>query len=287
MKKLLFIVFCIIFCAMKSDKPAYLLYNSNGELSKYSNLIKASEKADVVLFGEFHDNPICHWLELQITKDLYANKKQNLVLAAEMFEADNQLVIDEFLKGIIKASNFENESKLWNNYKTDYKPLIEFAKNNVLDFVASNVPRRYASLVASEGLESLSNKLDEKAKFFLPPLPIEVDVNLPNYKKMAAMMGEHSANATNIVYAQALKDATMAYRISQHWKKGKTILHFNGSFHSDNFEGIVWYLKKYNPDLKVLTISSVQQIDVEKFEEKNKNLADFVLCIPSDMTKTY
>ncbi|TAD96499.1 MAG: iron-regulated protein [Bacteroidetes bacterium] len=287
MKKLLFIVFCIIFCAMKSDKPAYLLYNSNGELSKYSNLIKASEKADVVLFGEFHDNPICHWLELQITKDLYANKKQNLVLAAEMFEADNQLVIDEFLKGIIKASNFENESKLWNNYKTDYKPLIEFAKNNVLDFVASNVPRRYASLVASEGLESLSNKLDEKAKNFLPPLPIEVDVNLPNYKKMATMMGEHSANATNIVYAQALKDATMAYRISQHWKKGKTILHFNGSFHSDNFEGIVWYLKKYNPDLKVLTISSVQQIDVEKFEEKNKNLADFILCIPSDMTKTY
>ncbi len=80
----------IVSIAMKSDKPAYILYNSKGKAASYEKLIKAAAEADIVFFGESHNNPICHWVELQITKDLFELKKDKLVLGAEMFEADNQ-----------------------------------------------------------------------------------------------------------------------------------------------------------------------------------------------------
>lgn len=79
----------------------------------------------MVFFGELHDNPIAHWLELEITKDLYSEKGKNLILAAEMFETDNQIMIDEYYSGSIKESSFEGEVRLWSNYKTDYKPLLK------------------------------------------------------------------------------------------------------------------------------------------------------------------
>ncbi len=56
--------FFIVFSAFKSDKPAYFLYNKQGKTVKYEKMMKDLEDADIVLFGESHDNPIAHWLEL-------------------------------------------------------------------------------------------------------------------------------------------------------------------------------------------------------------------------------
>jgi uncharacterized iron-regulated protein len=141
--------------AYSQDKPAYKVYTGDGKKADYQDILKKALKSDVVFFGEIHDNPIAHWLELELTKDLYAQKGKNLILAAEMFETDNQLIIDEFLNDIIKESSFESEARLWKNYSTDYKPLVSFAKKNNLSFVASNIPRRYASLVSSGGFDAL------------------------------------------------------------------------------------------------------------------------------------
>lgn len=95
-------------------------------------------------------------------------EKDNLILGAEMFESDNQVILNEYLAGLISQSSFENEARLWPNYKTDYKPLVEFAKTNKLQFVASNVPRRYASLVNSKGFEDLMNfRIRQKHLFHL------------------------------------------------------------------------------------------------------------------------
>lgn len=286
MQKLLLILVSVVFMALTNDKPAYLLYDKNGKAAAYRDLLKASSQADVIFFGELHNNPICHWLQIQLTKDLFAAQGGNLILAAEMFETDNQLILNEFLAGQVKESNFEKEAKLWNNYATDYKPLVNFAKANHLPFVASNVPRRYASMVASGGLAALE-QLQPAAKTLLAPLPIQVDLELPGYKNMLAMMGGHGGTGNNIVMAQAIKDATMAHQIAQAWQKGKTVLHFNGAYHSDNYEGIIWYLKKYKPEIRVATITSVEQDNVEKLAPETKGKADFIICIPADMTKTY
>jgi uncharacterized iron-regulated protein len=272
------------------EKPAYKLFTQYGKEATYEQLIRDASQADIVLFGEVHNNPICHWLELQVTRELYGIKKDNLILGAEMFEADNQVVLNEYLQGKITDRHFEAEAKLWNNYATDYKPLIDFAITQKLPFLATNIPRRYASMVARADIASLDS-LSVEAKKWIAPLPIQVDLNLPGYKKMT-QMGENMGHGTgmsasNMAKAQAVKDATMAHFIVQHWKQGKTFLHFNGSYHSDHFEGIVWYLRQQNPNLKIVTISSIEQQDISKLQDTSKGLSNYIIAIPSDMTKTY
>jgi uncharacterized iron-regulated protein len=209
------------------------------------------------------------------------------MIGAEMFETDDQLILDEYLAGKMKEKTFEVEAKIWDNYKTDYKPLVQFALDHKIPFIGTNVPRRYASLVNRSGFEGLDS-LSLEAKAFLPPLPIVYDPELPGYKKMMEMMGGSDSHASpNIPKAQALKDATMAYNILKNYKEKNTLIHFNGSYHSENFEGIVWYIKQSRPDLKIITITSVEQDTVNALAEENLNLADFTICIPSSMGKTY
>ncbi len=285
-------LFCIysLLCMSQNQKLAYQLFDQNGKSTNYEALLAEAQQADVVLFGELHNNPICHWLQLELTQDLFAVKKNNLKLGAEMFEADNQVILNEYFANLITEKHLTDEAKMWNNYATDYKPLVEFAKANQLSFIATNVPRRYASLVAKQGLESLDN-LSEGAKKWIAPLPIEVDMQMPAYANMLKMMGSHgsevSPQAQNFAKAQAIKDATMAHFILENYKKGDTFIHFNGSYHSDNFESIVWYLKQKNKKLKILTISTVEQPKVEVLAEENLKKGNFILAIPQTMTKTY
>lgn len=287
MKKLIVIlVGFALLTAMKSDKNAYVIYNAKGKTVDFSKLLKEASEADVILFGEQHNNPICHWLQLELTKSLYSLKKDKLILGAEMFEADNALLIEEYLSGKIKQKNFEDEAKLWPNYKTDYKPLLEFARDSNLSFIATNIPRRYAAVVNKEGFEGLES-LAAEAKNYIAPLPIAYDPELPGYKGMIEMMGGMGGHVTeNLPKAQAAKDATMAYFISKNAKPGTTFLHFQGTYHSDNFEGICWYLKRLKPELKILTISSNEQENPDTLDKENEGKADFIIVIPSSMTKT-
>lgn len=269
------------------EMPAYAVFTGTGKKADYGDIIKNVSKADVVFFGELHDNPIAHWLELEITKSLYAIKGKELNLAAEMFETDNQILIDEYFSGLIKESSFESEVRKWNNYATDYKPLLNFAKENNLKFVASNIPRRYASMVSSGGFEILQ-KVDPEGIKFIAPLPVEYDPELPCYKDMLSMAGGPMGHASeNLPRAQAIKDATMAFSILKFWNPGQVTIHFNGSYHSDRYQGIIWYLKKYNPTIKVATITTILQDDLKKLDEDSREYADFVVVVPTSMTRTY
>ncbi|HAH57716.1 MAG: ChaN family lipoprotein [Lentimicrobium sp.] len=286
-KNILFLLTFILFVAMRGDKPAYKLFNHKGKVTDFGQLVKDAAKADVVLFGELHNNPISHWLQFELTRSLYDLKKQQLVLGAEMFEADNALLLDEYISGKVAERNFEAEAKLWSNYKTDYKPLLTFARDSGLRFVATNIPRRYASLVNREGFDALMDLSDE-ARQYIAPLPIPYDAQLPGYKGMIDMMGGAGGHVNeNLPRAQAVKDATMAYFILKNLKPGQTFLHFQGTYHSDNFEGINWYLKQAAPELKILTINSSEQTNIDTLSAENKNKADYILAIPESMTKTH
>ena len=287
MKKILFLSLALIsLLSMKNDKPAYRLFDENGKNTSYKDLIKEASQADIVFFGELHDNPICHWLEYEITANLYAVKGKNLVLGAEMFEADNQLIVNEYLAGLIKEKDFEAQARLWPNYKTDYKRLLNFSRDSSLRFIATNIPRRYAAMVNKSGFNVL-NTLEKNALQFIAPLPIHYDSTLACYADMAKAMGGGPAHeTTNIKKAQAMKDATMAYFILQNFTKGKTFLHFNGSYHSDRFQSIIWYLKQADPNLKIVTISSVEQKDMEDLEKESEGLANFIIAVPETMSKS-
>jgi uncharacterized iron-regulated protein len=265
---------------------AYRIFNAKNRKVNFEKLLAQTEKAEIILFGELHNNPISHWLQLELTQRLFELKKENLVLGMEMFEADDQLKIDEFFAGHITERNFEQEARLWRNYKTDYKPILEFARTNNLRLVATNVPRRYASLVNRQGFEGLES-LNEKALQYIAPLPIAYDPDLPGYKSMLEMTGMPAHTSQNFPKAQAIKDATMAYFILQNFMPGKTFIHYHGAFHSNNYEGIMWYLQQTQPSLKIITISCVEQNQLDELDEENIGIADFIIVIPETMTKTY
>lgn len=289
MKKhiILLLAMFTVLSAMKSDKKAWQFYDGDGRKADYEDLVKAAAKADIVLFGEQHNSSVCHWLQLQLTRDLHAEIGSSLILGAEMFESDNQLILDEYLAGKMKASSFEGDARLWKNYKTDYKPLVDFALENSLRFVATNIPRRYASMVNGGGFEAL-DMVSADAKKYFAPLPMKYDSTLPGYTAMLDMGPEMKSHASsNLPKAQNAKDATMAWFILRNWEKGKTFLHFNGTYHSDRFEGIVWHLLEENPELNIVTVSTVEQDTISKLTEENTGLGSFILCVPSDMTKTY
>ncbi len=305
MRPTLLLLFGLLALSFRPDKPAYRLYDAKIKAVSYEQLLRRAADADVVLFGELHNNPICHWLELQLAKDLAEQKKGQLVLGAEMFETDNQAALTDYVQGRSSDKEFAAQARLWPNYDTDYKPLTTLARAQKLPFVATNIPRRYATLVARNGLSSLDT-VSAATKRLIAPLPLTVDLTRPGYKAMMEMMGgsghgssgapnPHGSTtdmAANFARAQAIKDATMAYFILQNRKPGQTLLHINGDYHSKNFDGIVGYLRDMaGPSLKILTISSVDVPDPEKPKadsETNLNqLADFVLAIPADMTKTY
>lgn len=268
------------------DKPAYYLFNQKGKEVKYDKMIKELAKADVVFFGESHNNPISHWLELEITRDLHAAREGKIILGAEMFEADNQLILDEYLAGIVREKNFEDDIRLWNNYQTDYKPLVTFAAEKNLPFIATNIPRRYANLVFREGFEGLT-KLSEEARQYIAPLPFDYDPELPGYKKMVEMMGGHGGDPSTFPKAQAAKDATMAHFIAVNQKDGHLFIHFNGSYHSENYEGIIWYLQRALPNARIATITTLELDDAAQLTEENTGKADFSISVPGTMTKTY
>lgn len=290
MKNIFLSIFLAGFYTLKAQNyKAYQFYNHKGKEIKTDKLVRELAKYDVVFFGENHNNSINHWLQLKITEALYEKKNGQLILGAEMFERDNQAQLDQYVEGKIDAKTLKDSARLWNNFSTDYKPLVDFAKNKKLKFIATNIPRRYASQTAKEGIESL-NALPEKDKVYMAELPIKVTLETPGYPEMKTMMGEHAdgTKVMNFISAQAVKDATMAESILKNYNAGKTFIHYNGNFHSKEFGGIYWYIRQKNPNLKMAVISVFESENPElKVPEKEYIPTNFNLIIPADMTKTY
>ncbi len=287
MKDLLFIsIFALFLTASHSDveKPAYLIYSSNGETVLYSELIEQIRSHDLIFFGELHNDPIAHWLQYEITKDLIADDSRKTQIGMEMFEADQQILINEYFSGLISQSSFENEARLWTNYKTDYKPILELAKENNVQVIATNIPRRYASSVFREGLDALDS-LSSEAKQWIAPLPIEMDITIQSYANISEAAGGHGGD--NLIYAQAVKDATMAHFILLNMGLNDRMLHLNGSYHSNNREGIIWFIENQVNGYEILNINTILVDDLFDVEKEKLNAADFTIVVPGSMTRTY
>lgn len=273
------------------DLPAYQFYNHKGKKVKFQKMVNKLADYDVVLFGEHHNNSINHWLQLKLTEALYEAKDSALILGAEMFERDNQEGLQLYLNEKIDDKQLADTVRLWNNFKTDYKPLVDFAQQHKLEFVATNVPRRYASVIAKKGQYSLQRQVTAQEKAYMAELPIEVDIETPGYQAMLDMMKGHSGmgDPMNFVAAQAIKDATMAASILENLEEGTLFLHYNGDYHSKEYGGIYWYLKKANPNLTIAVISVFEATEnkLPLPEEEETILTEFNLVFPADMIKTY
>ena len=252
------------------------------------DIISGSRNADVLFFGEEHNDSACHYMEDTLFKALYGALGDRLALSLEMIESDGQITLDEYLKGFIPEDRFAKDVRLWSNYK-DYRPMVEFAKKKGMDVVAANTPRRYVSMVTKRGMASLDS-LSKSSRTFLPPLPYDTLPGRYREHFIEVMQGSPGGGNPNVYYSQNLWDAGMSYRIQQYLKRHKhsVVFHCVGRFHCDEKLGTLAQLQKRNPKLRIMNISSFSDASFAHPDwDKFSYLGDFVILTDPDLKKTF
>lgn len=285
-KLTVFVLLINITFVVAQSKQAYELFDHKGKIADYDKMIKDLAKSDMVFFGEYHTNPISHWFQIEMAKSFYEERGSQLFFGAEMFENGNQLVLDEYLAGFYEEDKMIPEiTQMWGNYATDYKPLVEFAKENKLRFIASNIPRRYASMINKKGIGALKD-LSPQALAMIGPLEEYFDPSV--YADMKDKMGGHiPPNMLNIQASQASKDATMAYFSIKNFKSGDLYFHIDGAYHSNYRRGIIWWVDIIKPGFIIKSITTVLQSEWAKMTDDEKaSIANYIIVVADNMTQT-
>lgn len=272
-------------------QDSYKVFDGNGTASNIDAIIASADKNDVIFLGEEHDDPTGHSLETEIFKRLVEKYegKRKVILSLEMFERDVQTVVDEYLSGLISEQHFLASSRPWPRYKTDYRSLVELAKEHSLDVVAANAPRRYVNMVSRLGRDSLT-KLSPEAKRWLAPLPYPEPSKAYSQKFNELMGGspESINNANPILYSQALWDATMAdsVRKALDASPGALVVHLNGGFHTESRLGTFEQLIGYRPKTKGIVVTMKSVSDISSFNADMKGLGDFIILTDSSLPRS-
>jgi uncharacterized iron-regulated protein len=285
------LLICLPFITMGQEIAAshYKIYNTSTQKpATVGDIINSMNKADVLFFGEEHNDSTGHMLEFELFKGLEQQYPHKTALSMEMFSTDCQLVLNEYLAGLIREKNLISDARTWPNYK-DYRPLVELAKQSEAPIIAANAPSRYTNMATRGGLTSLQ-ELDAQAKTYLAPLPIDTATGL-YYDKFVKVMGGHSAMAGMQIYqSQNLWDATMGWSIAKFYKKhsGFKILQLNGGFHSEEKLGIVAQLKKYAPNARSITVAAYADDNFNNPDwSKFKQLADYIILTDPKLPRSF
>ena len=267
----------------------YKIYDTRTkQIVSIDKIVTDMADADVLFFGEEHNDSACHYLENKLFRALHAAYGENLALSMEMFETDGQLGLNEYLEGKIDESRFSKDVRLWSNYK-DYRPMIEFAKQNKIQVVAANPPRRYVSMVSRRGMTSLDS-LSKEAKKLLPPLPYDTLTGRYREKFFEVMKGSPGGENPRVYHSQSLWDAGMSYSIYTFHRKNKSkkVLHCVGGFHTEEKLGTAAQLQMRNKKLKILNIASFSDKSFSNPDwEKESYRGDYIIITNPDLKKTF
>lgn len=275
--------------AQATGYAAHRVYDSKRKrLTDFEAMVAALSRADIVFLGEQHDDPRTHQLQAAVLEGLARRKEGPVVLALEMFERDVQGRVDAYLAGEATESEFLGASRPWPNYRTDYRPLVEFARAHGWPVIAGNVPRRLASMVSRGGLAALDTLSPEQRAFVAADLSCPRDDYWKRFKETMGDMSGHGmqlspeqleATVWRIYEAQCVKDETMAESVALAFtSRGAPVVHANGSFHSDYRMGAASRVKRRVPNASIVVVSFVPVTDLDAVDGKSRRkLGDFVV----------
>ena len=260
--------------------------------SDFEAMLADLARADVVIVGEQHDDPNTHRLEAAILQGLL-RRRVPLTVSLEMFERDVQPALNEYLAGRAAEEEFLKGARPWPRYGTDYRPLVEMARAHGWPVIAANVPRRYASEVAKNGLTSIDGLANEERAFVSKDLQCPLD---GYFDRFAESMGNHPAPGSDAqsadvqratteryYFSQCVKDETMAESIALAFDRQSgqpgCIVHFTGSFHSDFGTGTAERVRRRMPGRRVavVTLMPVEDIDTAAPDQDDAGRAEYLI----------
>ena len=250
----------------QSYVPQRVFDTKTGAWSDFEAMSAALASADVIFVGEQHGDPHTHALERALLESL-VRRRPDIAVSLEMFERDTQASLDAYLAGTLEEAAFLENSRPWAKYQTDYRPLVEIARERKWPVIASNVPRPLASGVAKTGLASLQALGAGQRPWLTADLQCPKDAY---FDRFAQTMSGHpagegpeaaakqSAMVERYYFAQCLKDEVMGESIARVAKgpgEGPLLVHYNGAFHSDFAQGAAERAKRRLPGSRIAVIS--------------------------------
>lgn len=281
MKKVVLLLGCLTSFNLHTQE-IYTLFTPIGEKVSLESLTVEATNKDVILFGELHNQPVVHWLQLKLVKKLPANT----AVGFEMFDIDNRQLLKDYSAGIATERHLSQAMAVWSNFKNDYLPIVKAAQQRDLKVFASNAPTRLVSYTAKKGLNSLA-LLKSSHPLLVFPLPTKQDLTNELYTFIKEQMPP-GHNSSGMIEAQALRDASMAYYIKQELSTSTKVLHIHGGFHSKNRNGISYFLKKYGvAKNRIFHIQTVIKKDCALIDQAALEEADITICLPEDSITSY
>lgn len=284
---LLLLVLALPLLASETIQDYQIVRTADGKILSHTEWVTACSAYSTVFFGELHDDILLHQLELSFLQAFY-QQNPTMAISFEMFESDNQQSLSAYLQGKMDEEAMRQQVRLWTNYDTDYRPLLQFAKENKLPVIAANIPRWIANKVSRYGLSYLDSlQTTDRAWAAKQPVVLSDGYKDRFMETMAEMahspMGKRPGMLDNIYAAQCLKDDTMAERIASFltaYPQTK-LLHFNGDFHSKEHLGTVQKLQRLLPKQKiaVITPAVVDSGQVLRYDPSWKSWGDFVIVM--------
>lgn len=240
--------------------------------------------ADVVFLGEIHDSQAVHKAHLELIQALHL-RRPAMAISMEMFERDVQSALYQYLQGLTDEATFLASSRPWDAYRTDYRPVVEWARSHRVPVIAANVPRPLAAKVSKEGLESVRGEPHAAREVSTPD-----DLYFAAFK---VEMGNLDSDAMRRYYAaQCLKDDTMAESIvdflREERQQGRTtmVVHICGRMHSDHRRGTVARVSSRQPDWKVRVLSVDEVADLrDGMFQSHAGVGDYVILVPRQERK--
>lgn len=237
----------------------YQLYTPSGEHIALSKLPIELQQADVILIGEWHTHAGVHRFQTDMLKQL-TSYDRSLALSMEQFTRDKQPVVDAYLRGEIGEQYLMKQANAWPNYESDYRPLVEFAKQKNLPVIAANAPKSIVRCIGRQGLDYI-NKLDDDQRMFIAQA---INTGSSPYKEkfMASMHHGKPEQTEKQFAAQVTWDETMAESIVSYLddNPGAQIVHVAGKFHTEQGLGTAASILSRNPSLKVVVISPTDNV---------------------------
>lgn len=264
-----------------SEGADFVVYTSNGARASVDDIVAAMARHDVVFVGEEHNDPVTHRVQALLLQRAFMDHAaaRTVVLSLEMFERDVQYVVDEYLDDLITESHFRSSARPWDNYETDYRPMVEFAKAHELEVVAANAPRRYVNRASRLGRDSLQ-ALGPEAVRHLPPMPYP-EASEAYQAEWDGLMGEAAAHMRGSpIDGQTLWDASMGHAVAKALARspGGLVLHMAGGFHVENGTGTPEALQHYRPGTRALIVAARPASDPAAWDaERFEGLGDFVV----------
>jgi uncharacterized iron-regulated protein len=256
---------------------------ANQQWIDMSGVTKKMSQSDIVFVGEFHNHIEGHKIELELLKYFHTNVTvERFALSVEMFERDTQALLTGYLNNELAEGFFTNNSRPWNNYETDYKPLIEYMKLSKRHVIASNIPRRYAAMVSQGNENDLWTMPDVERSYMTDKIYAPHDRYYKIFYDMFKPQNWTDEKIELYYRAQCIKDDTMAMSIAEYVNAGQgaptKIMSVTGSFHVDYHLGTLDRVKLRLPNIKTLLISIVPWNPSEPVDPKEfLDLADVVI----------